>query len=395
MGRTSDQEVCSPLTEPRVNLCVQALFCYNSDSPHQLSFEEADIIQVLEEGKDGWYYGRRWNAVGWFPSTLCALLYDPPAMTRGLSSPAMAQYGFEKRESLFMLRRQSSPSYLGSKEALSATEKSTDTSSERKFKKETTDSCHFQPDLSSLKHNDQLEFEVDQLPSPCFSFPCPTLTRDSQDSLLSSESWIDDECSDIPQDYRAKLTALATTLVIYWFRQTRTDLSLVTIGNSVQDGKVLYHCPYPECGKATIRKYNIEQHIKRHGSCVIYVFENRFDHSRTAPFRSCVQNAAEKSNGSLPARAGRSVPQSQAQKFEKRKRNHLEDDNEDDGERKRRKPSKAHPPNPLHQDLLLACPFHKHDPPRYCEVNMREREYRGCSSAYLSDISRLKCDTLR
>jgi hypothetical protein len=28
-------------------------------------------------------------------------------------------------------------------------------------------------------------------------------------------------------------------------------------------------------------------------------------------------------------------------------------------------------------------------------LNIREREYRGCSSAYLSDIPRLKCDTLR
>jgi Variant SH3 domain len=285
-----DQEFCAPLTEPRANLCVQALFSYNSDSPHQLSFEEADIIQVFEEGKDGWYYGRKWHDAGWFPSTLCALLSDPTAITGGLSSPAMAQYCFDIRESLFMLRKHSSPSYLGSRQALSAIAKPVDTCVKRKFKKETIDSCHFQPDLSSVKHNDQLEFEVDQLSSPCLPFPCSILTRDSQESLVSSESWTNDDCSDIPQDYRAKLTALATTLVIYWFRRTRTDLSMAMIGNSVQDGKVLYHCPYSECEKATICKYNIKQHIKQHGSYVIHVFENRFGHSRTAPFRSCVQN---------------------------------------------------------------------------------------------------------
>jgi hypothetical protein len=41
---------------------------------------------------------------------------------------------------------------------------------------------------------------------------------------------------------------------------------------------------------------------------------------------------------------------------------------------------------------LLACPFQKYDPHRYSERNMdvREKSYRGCSSCYLLDISRLK-----
>jgi hypothetical protein len=39
---------------------------------------------------------------------------------------------------------------------------------------------------------------------------------------------------------------------------------------------------------------------------------------------------------------------------------------------------------------LLACPFNKMDPSRYSEVNTEEKNYRGCSSCYLTTISRLK-----
>jgi hypothetical protein len=39
---------------------------------------------------------------------------------------------------------------------------------------------------------------------------------------------------------------------------------------------------------------------------------------------------------------------------------------------------------------LLACPYQKYDPGRYSERNIAEKEYRGCASCYLSDISRLK-----
>ena len=39
---------------------------------------------------------------------------------------------------------------------------------------------------------------------------------------------------------------------------------------------------------------------------------------------------------------------------------------------------------------LLACPFYKNDPLRYSEVNHLEKDYRGCSGAYLTGISRLK-----
>jgi hypothetical protein len=40
--------------------------------------------------------------------------------------------------------------------------------------------------------------------------------------------------------------------------------------------------------------------------------------------------------------------------------------------------------------LLLACPYFKYDPIRYSERNMLEKNYRGCSSSFLKNISRLK-----
>ena len=39
---------------------------------------------------------------------------------------------------------------------------------------------------------------------------------------------------------------------------------------------------------------------------------------------------------------------------------------------------------------LLACPYSKFDPARYSERNQHEKQYRGCSGRYLTDISRLK-----
>jgi hypothetical protein len=39
---------------------------------------------------------------------------------------------------------------------------------------------------------------------------------------------------------------------------------------------------------------------------------------------------------------------------------------------------------------LLACPYCKYDPIRFSEHNIDEKHYRGCSSSYLSTISRLK-----
>ncbi|KEF59279.1 uncharacterized protein A1O9_04123, partial [Exophiala aquamarina CBS 119918] len=41
-------------------------------------------------------------------------------------------------------------------------------------------------------------------------------------------------------------------------------------------------------------------------------------------------------------------------------------------------------------EKLYACPYCKFDKSRYSELNMQEKQYRGCSSGYWPDISRLK-----
>lgn len=55
-----------------------------------------------------------------------------------------------------------------------------------------------------------------------------------------------------------------------------------------------------------------------------------------------------------------------------------------------RKRAKHTPSVSSEEASLLACPFYKNDPLRYSEVNRLEKDYRGCSGAYLTGISRLK-----
>lgn len=64
-----------------------------------------------------------------------------------------------------------------------------------------------------------------------------------------------------------------------------------------------------------------------------------------------------------------------------------DDDTDEEGTPKRRKPL---PPALLTPQRLLACPYAKFDPERYSERNQVEKQYRGCSGRYLTDISRLK-----
>ena len=68
---------------------------------------------------------------------------------------------------------------------------------------------------------------------------------------------------------------------------------------------------------------------------------------------------------------------------------------EDDGQgsaRKRRRDddTRANDSSSDPEARLLACPYSKYDPVRYSETNADEKQYRGCSSCYLVDISRLK-----
>jgi hypothetical protein len=68
-----------------------------------------------------------------------------------------------------------------------------------------------------------------------------------------------------------------------------------------------------------------------------------------------------------------------------------DNNNRNDQSRKRRRQDADPIPNKDAPNLrLLACPYHKYDPQRYSELNIGEKEYRGCSSCYLIDINRLK-----
>jgi hypothetical protein len=61
-------------------------------------------------------------------------------------------------------------------------------------------------------------------------------------------------------------------------------------------------------------------------------------------------------------------------------------DEEDSGNPSKKSKSSSDPDH-VH---LLACPYFKLDPARYSEANTLEKNYRGCSSAYLRDIARVK-----
>jgi hypothetical protein len=77
-----------------------------------------------------------------------------------------------------------------------------------------------------------------------------------------------------------------------------------------------------------------------------------------------------------------------------RKRSSPPSDNEDDPtdhprRKKGRQSSSGHEEETL-AVRLLACPYHKEDSSRYSQMNIAEKEYRGCSSRYLPNIARLK-----
>ena len=80
----------------------------------------------------------------------------------------------------------------------------------------------------------------------------------------------------------------------------------------------------------------------------------------------------------------------------KRRRDHNsnDNDNDEDHEDQQRKPTRKklrHTNTSISIDgRLLACPYCKYDPTRYSERNIEERNYRGCSSIYLTSISRVK-----
>lgn len=91
-------------------------------------------------------------------------------------------------------------------------------------------------------------------------------------------------------------------------------------------------------------------------------------------------NTAPPSSNPLPALQGH-------QGKRKRSYGREEEDNDDN------QVPHARFPNPLpdvNDRRLFACPYFKFNPARFSEMNRSEKDYRGCSTKYLTDISRLK-----
>jgi hypothetical protein len=68
----------------------------------------------------------------------------------------------------------------------------------------------------------------------------------------------------------------------------------------------------------------------------------------------------------------------------------LDDDDEAPDRRRPKRRETAAPASDMVPEKLFACPYSKHDPSRYSERNMAEKNYRSCSSSYLKDVPRLK-----
>lgn len=66
------------------------------------------------------------------------------------------------------------------------------------------------------------------------------------------------------------------------------------------------------------------------------------------------------------------------------------DDHSDRPRKRRRRTSNPDTEEDATYLRLLACPYQKHDPQRYSERNVEEKEYRGCASCFITDINRLK-----
>ncbi len=67
-----------------------------------------------------------------------------------------------------------------------------------------------------------------------------------------------------------------------------------------------------------------------------------------------------------------------------------DDEEEDDVSGGTPKKIKQEPDALQNPEKLFACPFCKYDKSKYSEQNVQEKQYRGCSSGYWPDISRLK-----
>jgi len=172
---------------------------------------------------------------------------------------------------------------------------------------------------------------------------CPSLVSDSEDELEYSDFGTENERTWYTSEYDEGSLGIASTLTAYL---------LVHYERNASGSKDLRQSHTQDTGS--------EGHNTRH---------SRDDHS------SC-------SSRTTPAR--------------KRDCHHCSGDQKsadgsgDDG-RKRQKRVPHSTDDRVHgAGRLLACPFYKYDRRRYSEFNHLEREYRGCSSVYMTSIPRLK-----
>ena len=120
-------------------------------------------------------------------------------------------------------------------------------------------------------------------------------------------------------------------------------------------------------------------HVEHDGNC-----------SKNDSFNACPQYSTPAENGSssdsrrdLLEPVGQSEDQRCASAFGQE-----DDGGYSGGGRKRR--ANQHVPSSTEDRPLLSYSFYKYDASRYSEVNVQEKEYRGCSSVCFIDISRLK-----
>ena len=110
-------------------------------------------------------------------------------------------------------------------------------------------------------------------------------------------------------------------------------------------------------------------------------------------------NSAASSNSNAESRTGGSAlpePSNAVKGRGKRRRDDEDDGGSDDDEdenpdrRRHKRQGIAGSNSDVVPEKLFACPYFKLDPSRYSRRNIAEKKYRGCSSCYLMDISRLK-----
>ncbi|KAL9619601.1 MAG: hypothetical protein Q9160_005788 [Pyrenula sp. 1 TL-2023] len=115
---------------------------------------------------------------------------------------------------------------------------------------------------------------------------------------------------------------------------------------------------------------------------------------KASPYRCADgENSSQQSNGhaNAPTTSSNSLYRTQGHQRKRKRINEQEGkDNGDDPTPNTRSPK----PSDVDSKRPLACPYFKYNPARFSGMNCNERDYRGCSSKFLPDISRLNefCD---